>query len=83
MALALVAALAALLVALQYVTLAKFAVLPPGAGFVQWGEFWQRVPVEVPLDGGDTLLGLAVLAACGAFFGPNGASGNWSGCWPA
>ena len=31
------------LVALQYVTLAKFAVLPRGAGFVRWGKFWQRV----------------------------------------
>ena len=59
-------ALVGLLVALQYVTLAKFAVLPPGAGFVQWSEFCERVAAEVPLDSGDTVLGLALLAMCGA-----------------
>ena len=60
-AIALLGGAALLAVVFQYTTLAKFAVLSPGAGFVSWREFWQRVATDVPLNRSDAVLPLLML----------------------
>ena len=53
--------MALLAMVVQYTTLAKFAVLSPGAGFVTWSAFWQRVAAEVPLTWVDAILPVLML----------------------
>jgi hypothetical protein len=50
------------LVALQYVTLADFAVLPPSLNFHSLADFLDAVRAHVPLDAWDAALALAVIA---------------------